>query len=68
LVACPMSSIADSTSGSAEVRARYGIPSGRRVVNVLRVGKAPTKPPKSPRLPVSELLIESASAELEPVR
>jgi hypothetical protein len=50
------------------VRARYGIPSGRRVVNVLRVGKAPTKPPKSPRLPVSELLIESASAELEPVR
>jgi len=68
LVACPMSSIADSTFGSAEVRARCGIPSGRRVVNVLRVGKAPTKPPKSPRLPVSELLIESAAAELEPVR
>ena len=68
LVACPMSSIADSVSGSAELRARCRIPDGRRVVNVLRVGKAPSMPPKSPRLSVSELLIESHAAELEPVR
>ena len=68
LVACPMSSIADSASGNDAVRARGRIPNGRRIVNVLRVGKAPAKPPKSPRLPVSELLVESRAAEAEPVR
>jgi nitroreductase len=68
LVACPMSSIADSASGNDEVRARGRIPNGRRIVNVLRVGKAPAKPPKSPRLPVSELLVESGAGEAEPVR
>jgi nitroreductase len=68
MVACPMSSIADSASGSAELRARCRIPPGRRVVNVLRVGKAPAKPPKSPRRAVSELLIESPAGDLEPVR
>lgn len=52
-VACPMSSIADSASGSDEVRRRWRIPEGRRVVNVLRVGKAPSGPPKSPRLPTA---------------
>ena len=68
LVACPMSSIADSVSGSNEVRARCGIAGGRRIVNVLRVGKAPVKPPKSPRLSTSELLIESSVLDLEPVK
>lgn len=68
LVACPMSSIADSASGSAEVRARCRIPGERRIVNVLRVGKASSKPPRSPRLPLSELSIESHAAELEPVQ
>ena len=67
LVACPMSSIADSAAGSTAIRARCRIPDGRRVVNVLRVGKAPVKPPKSPRLPLSEVLVESRAAELEPV-
>jgi hypothetical protein len=68
LVACPMSSIADSASGSAEVRSRWRIPVSRRVVNVLRVGKAPMEPPRSPRLPVSELLVESSVTELEAVK
>ena len=67
LVACPMSSIADSALGSTEMRAHCRIPSGRRVVNVLRVGRAPTKLPKSARLPASELLIESSVLDLEPV-
>jgi len=67
-VACPMSSIADSETGSAEVRRRWGVPEGRRVVNVLRVGKAPAEPPKSPRLHASELLIESSVLDLEPVK
>ena len=67
LVACPMSSIADSPSGSAEVRALCGVPNGRRVMNVLRVGKAPVKPPRSPRLPLSELLVERRAAQLETV-
>jgi len=67
LVACPMSSIADSAAGSAAIRAQCGIPDGRRVVNVLRVGKTTVKPPKSPRLPLSELVVDSRLAELEAI-
>jgi len=65
-VACPMSSIADSTSGSGEVRARWRVSPGRRVMNVLRVGKAPGEPPRSPRLPASEVLV--AEGEMEHAR
>jgi nitroreductase len=65
-VACPMSSIADSRSGSAEVRTRWRVPAGRRVVNVLRVGKAQVEPARSPRLPTCELLV--VERELEHAR
>jgi nitroreductase len=68
LVACPMSSIADSASASAEVRARWRVPNGRRVVNVFRVGKAPLEPPRSPRLSVSDLMVAQDSAGMECVR
>lgn len=68
LVACPMSSIADSALGSAEIRTRSDIPRGRRIVNVLRVGKAAARPPRSHRIPVSELLVEDRAPELEAVR
>jgi hypothetical protein len=66
LVACPMSSIADSGSGSAAVRSRWRVPSDRRVVNVLRVGRAPAEPPRSARLPVSDVLL--VEGELEHAR
>jgi hypothetical protein len=56
VVACPMSSIADSARGASDVRVRFGVPRGHRVMNVLRVGAAPSEPPRSARLPVTELL------------
>jgi nitroreductase len=56
VVACPMSSIADSARGASDVRVRWGVPRGNRVMNVLRVGRAPSEPPRSARLPVEELL------------
>jgi nitroreductase len=59
VVACPMSSIADSARGASDVRVRWGVPRGHRVMNVLRVGAAPSEPPRSARLPVSELLAAS---------
>ena len=57
LVACPMSSISDSPIGSASVRRQFELPSTRRIVNVLRVGRSPAAPPESPRLPVDELVV-----------
>ncbi len=57
VVACPMSSIADSARGASDVRVRWGVPRGHRVINVLRVGAAPSEPPRSARLPIGELLI-----------
>jgi nitroreductase len=62
-VACPMSSIADSSAGSAEVRARWRVSSDRRVVNVLRIGRAPAEPSLSPRLPAAELLVVEGELE-----
>lgn len=62
-VACPMSSIADSSVGNAEVRSRWRVPLDRSVVNVLRVGKAPVEPPRSPRLPLSNLCVTEGALE-----
>jgi hypothetical protein len=68
-LACPMSSIADSATGSAEVRTRWHVPNERRVVNVLRVGNPASEPAQSPRIPLSELMVAAElSHELECVR
>lgn len=61
VVACPMSSISDSPRGASDVRVRWGVSRGYRVINVLRVGAAPSEPPRSARLPVAELLADASS-------
>ncbi len=56
--ACPLSALADDPATNAEIGAEAGIAPSRRLVNVLRVGKAPAGAvAESPRLPVDELLV-----------
>lgn len=56
--ACPLSALADDPAASAELAGAAGLPPGQRLVNVLRVGKAPEgRVAESPRLPVDELLV-----------
>jgi nitroreductase len=56
--ACPLSALADDAAANAEIRRAAGLPEERRLVNVLRVGKAPSGAvAESPRLPAEELLI-----------
>jgi hypothetical protein len=59
--ACPLSSLADDPAANAELHREGELPADHRLVNVLRVGKAPVGPGKepaeSPRLPAAELLI-----------
>jgi hypothetical protein len=45
------------------VRARWRVSSDRRVVNVLRIGRAPAEPSLSPRLPAAELLVVEGELE-----
>lgn len=61
LALCPMSVLADSTRTNAAIRARFALPAARRLVNVLRIGAPPAGFPTrlTPRLPATELLIES---------
>ncbi|HET9228051.1 MAG TPA: hypothetical protein VFR31_15355 [Thermoanaerobaculia bacterium] len=56
--ACPLSALADDPAANAEIRAKAGLPEHRRLVNVLRVGKAPEGAvAESPRLPAGELIV-----------
>lgn len=55
--ACPLSALADDPEANAELRREGELPPEHRLVNVLRVGKAPRAPAESPRLPAAELLI-----------
>ena len=56
--ACPLSALADDPAANAEIRAKAGLPEDRRLVNVLRVGKAPEGAvAESPRLPADELIV-----------
>jgi len=58
LSACPMSALTDSALGNAYVRERCDLPLSQRIVNVLRVGKAPSRASvRSPRIPLAELLV-----------
>lgn len=58
LSAAPMSASADDPATRDELTRRYGIPSSHRLANVLRIGPPPSAGvPKSPRLPVTELLV-----------
>ena len=63
--ACPLSALADDPAASAEIGREAGLPPDRRVVNVLRVGKAPEgKVAESPRLPPEELMVWDRSEQL----
>jgi hypothetical protein len=56
--ACPLSALADDPAANAEIREKAGLPEDRRLVNVLRVGKAPEGAvAESPRLPAEELIV-----------
>lgn len=56
--ACPLSALADDPAANAEIREQAGLPADRRLVNVLRVGKAPAGAvAESPRLPAGELIV-----------
>ena len=57
LVLAPMSAIADHPHSRAVVEARLAVGGGRRLVQIFRAGTIDRTPPKSPRLPVEELLI-----------
>jgi nitroreductase len=55
--ACPLSALADDPGSNAELRLLADLPPDRRLVNVLRVGRAPAGAvAESPRLPAAELL------------
>lgn len=57
LVLAPMSAIADHPHSRAIIEARLALGGGRRLVQIFRAGTIDRQPPKSPRLPVEELLI-----------
>ena len=57
LVLAPMSAIADHPPSRAVIEARLAIGDGRRLAQIFRAGTIERTPPKSPRLPVEELLI-----------
>lgn len=61
LAACPVSALADSRATAQAIAARFELPKGTRLYNVLRVGKAPAAAAayalrKKARLPVAEIL------------
>ena len=55
--AWPMAVVADNEESAAECIERFSIPKDHRLVNVLRVGKAGNKRPKTARLNVESLLV-----------
>jgi nitroreductase len=58
LAACPVSVLADWPASNRQLVERYGVPAGRRLVNVFRLGQPDGTPPGSrARLPVAELII-----------
>lgn len=61
--AVPMSALVDTKRGRAALAANVALVPGHRILNVLRVGPAPTAPlPESARLPVGELLVDVRDA------
>jgi len=58
LAACPVSVLADWPASSRQLAEHYGVPAGRRLVNVFRLGLPDGSPPGSrARLPVTELIV-----------
>ncbi len=57
LGAVPMSALSDQPEARARIEREHGVPAGRRLANVLRVGRVPGEAPRSPRLPVGEVLV-----------
>lgn len=55
--AWPMAVVADNLECAAECAERFSIPKEHRLVNVLRVGKAGNKRPKTARLGVESLIV-----------
>jgi hypothetical protein len=63
LCAVPMSALADSEHHAALLRAAYPLPTGHRLVAILRVGKGPAAGmpiPRSARLGPSELMLPTS--------
>ncbi|HEU5175375.1 MAG TPA: hypothetical protein VFT96_11520 [Gemmatimonadaceae bacterium] len=57
LVLAPMSAIADHPQSRTVIEARLALGGGRRLVQIFRAGTIDRQPPRSPRLPVEELLL-----------
>lgn len=58
LAACPVSVLADWPASNRHLVERHGVPAGRRLVNVFRLGLADGSPAGSrARLPVAELIV-----------
>jgi nitroreductase len=58
LAACPVSVLADWPASNRQLAERYGVPAGRRLVNVFRLGLAAgTSQSARARLPVAELIV-----------
>lgn len=58
LAMVPMSALSDSPEARERLCREHGVPEGRRLANVLRVGRVPAGgAARSPRLPVDELLV-----------
>ena len=58
LTACPVSVLADWPASNRQLIARHGVPRGRRLVNVFRLGlTARASPSVRARLPVTELIV-----------
>lgn len=55
--AWPMAVVADNEESAAECMERFSIPQEHRLINVLRVGKAGKKRPKTARLNVENLVV-----------
>lgn len=56
---CPMSVLADAPKVAESLKARFGIESDRKLVNVFRIGCRPERasPPKRARLPAHKLVV-----------
>ncbi len=59
LAACPVSVLADWPASNRQLVERHSVPSGRRLVNVFRLGLTAGSPPREgkARLPVAELIV-----------
>ncbi|QRY70961.1 hypothetical protein JVX98_29925 (plasmid) [Ensifer sp. PDNC004] len=61
LAGWPMAVLADLPSAAQALRERFPLPPGHRVINVLRVGPAPSTVPKY-RLPAGDLVLDGKPA------